>query len=69
MKCPVEGRSAILVTPTGEERLLSGTYVTPEKIEARRKAIEGRTPIEVLKEEERTRRGQVELPKGFIIED
>jgi ferredoxin len=68
MKCPVEGRSAIVVSPTGEERLLSGTYVSREKIEARKKAIEGRTPIEELKEEERMRHLQQELPKGFITE-
>jgi ferredoxin len=68
MKCPVEGRSAIVVTPTGEERLLSGSYASSEKIAARRRAIEGRTPIEELKEYERSRRGGEELPGGFIIE-
>lgn len=67
-KCPVEGTSAIVVNPIGEERLVAGSYVSNQKIEARRKAIEGRTPIEVLKEEERRRRGVQELPKGFIIQ-
>ncbi len=68
MKCPVEGRSAILVSATGEERLLTGTYMNPSKIEARRRAIEGRTPVEQLKEEERERRGEEKLPAGFILE-
>lgn len=67
-KCPVEGTSAIVVSPIGEERLIAGSYVSNQKIEARRKAIEGRTPIEQLKEEERRRRGEKELPKGFIIQ-
>lgn len=67
-KCPVEGKSAIVVSPTGEERLLAGTYMSSKKVLARRKAIEGRTPIEVLKEEERRRFGQEQLPEGFIIE-
>ena len=69
MKCPVEGRSAIVVSPAGEERLLRGSFVSPEKIEARRKAIEGRTPIEELKAEERARRGEGKLPSGFIIQE
>jgi polyferredoxin len=68
MKCPVEGRSAILVSATGEERLLTGTYMNPSKIEARRRAIEGRTPIEQLREEERLRTGEEKLPGGFILE-
>lgn len=67
-KCPVEGTSAIVVSPMGEERLIAGSYVSDQKIKARRKAIEGRTPIEVLKEEERKRRGEEDLPKGFIIQ-
>jgi len=67
-KCPVEGSSAIVVSPSGEERLLTDTYMSTEKVTARRKAIEGRTPIEVLKEEERRRLGKDQLPEGFIIE-
>ncbi len=39
-RCPVAGESAIVVTPTGEERLARGTYITPEKVLARNLAME-----------------------------
>jgi polyferredoxin len=67
-KCPVEGNSAIQVSPMGEERLLAGAYMTTEKIVLRRNAIEGKTGLEQLKEEEKSPKREESLPKGFIIE-
>jgi len=49
-RCPLEGRSAIVVHPDGEERKLTGSYRSQKKIEKRKAALE---------EAE-------ELPEGFI---
>ncbi len=50
-KCPIEGPSAIEVLPIGEERILSGSYITPQK-----KKLRERLHEEI----------QEDLPSGFI---
>lgn len=50
-RCPISGPAAIEVLPTGEERFLTGSYVTPRKEELR-KALEKRSVDDV--------------PSGFI---
>jgi len=39
--CPVLGEAAIRVSAVGEDRLLDGSYITPEKVRARQRVLSG----------------------------
>lgn len=55
-RCPVAGEAAIRVSSMGEERLLTGSYITSGKVLARKLAMEEKEPQEPA------------LPPGFIQE-